>query len=231
MHEKIIYETLWYFINTFNYSYNTWWTNYFSVINSKEKEKNISKTIEGLLTGNLLSFFVINILEDRGFKVNHNKNNPFWKSNPFDIDFQDRDLKLFLKWTTNDKIFWQIKPSLLKKYQNYNGYFLIAHIDKKIILYLAKLFELYIRNGWVLAENKRIINIEEVKTKIPKINKIDLLKWITIYGLISIKDYNKIATFVPYGNYFWITKYKQTVKEWTYYVNKNTEYKKLKEIL
>ena len=45
------------------------------------------------------------------------------------------------------------------------------------------------------------------------------------------KDYDKIATFVPYRNYFWITKYKQTVKEWTYYVNKNSEYKKLKDIL
>lgn len=231
MDEKTIYDTLWYFINTFNYSYNTWWNNYFSTISNNEKEKNIIKTKEGLLTWNLFSFYVINLLEKNWFKINHNKNNPFWKHNPIDIDFINKDLKLFLKATTNEKIFWQMKPSVLKKYKEYNGYFLIATVNKKIISYLSYLFDLYLKRWGVLAENKRIISVDEIKEKIPRIKKIDLNNSITIYGLVSVQDYENIATFVPYWNYFWITKYKQTVKEGTFYLNKNSEYKKLKDIL
>ena len=224
----VVLNTIWYFVNSYNYTLDSW---NFQRINQKDEEYKRTQEIktERLLVGNILEYYIIFYLLNNNIAIKHDKNNPFNPDNGVDIFLIKEKINLFLKWTSSN-LLWQIRKPLLNDYKRMGWYLLLAKISKTLIKKFKDILKIYFDNWGVYSTNKKIISIEEIKNKIWNIN-INITDNIEVKGILNINDYEKNSIFVAYQEQFPWTQYVQNFKEWSYVLKKWVNFKKIKDLL
>jgi len=222
LNKFVVNNTLWYLINSFNYTKDTGW---FSVENKK---------LQRLLVWNILEYTVMYFLEIKNIPYKTDKSNPFLEDDWADITIDKNWIPLYIhcKWSLMKNMVWQIRnwKKLIEDLNKYNGYILIWYININLVNKIIQLVDIYLKNWGVFAKQPNIISIEEIlevinfNTNINYDNILNNNYWqniIEIYWLITTEDYFNNSYFVWYGENIPWTNFNQFFQEWSYFLNKD----------
>lgn len=233
LNKFVIDNTLWYFINSFNYTKDAWWF-------SKENKK-----FQRLLVWNILEYTVIYFLEIKKIQYKTDKSDPFLEDGWADITINNnwKNIYLHCKWSLIKNMVWQIRnwKNLIKNLYQYNWFILIWYIDSILVNKIIQLIDIYLKNWWVFAKKPYIISIEKILNTIKStynMNYDDIINnnyWyniIEIYWLIKIEDYFNNSYFVWYWEKIPWTNFCQFFQEWSYFLKKDFKnFYKLNDII
>jgi len=230
INEYIINNSLWYLVNSYNYTKDTWWFK----VNPKK--------IKRIITWNLLEYYLMYYLELAKIPFEADKNNPFREDLGVDI-LIDNQIALHCKATSIPKMLWQIRnwKELINDLYKYGWYIVIGVINSNLIYNIEKLVDKFLNNWWKFSTNNIEVSIEEILYYIwDNINydyilpqehieqKIDI-KW-----LIDIDTFFDNSYFVKYWENFPWTNFSQWFIEWSYLLRQdfdNNQFLKLIDIL
>jgi len=223
----IIDNTLWYLINSYNYTQDM---GLFT---------NENKKLQRLIVWNVLEYTVMYFLNRSNIFYKTDKNNPFKTDIWTDIIINN--INIHCKWSLLKPMVWQIRngKKIIDDLNNKWWYLLIGYINRELVDKVIKLLELYISNWWVLATNYELVWIEEIlKTLNININydyffnEKTFIKNISIYWLLSIDDFFNNSVFVWFNEKIPWTNMTQFFEEWSYFLDtKFNNYIQFSEIL
>lgn len=218
--DYIFFESLWYFINSFNYTVNMWG---FQTGNDKK--------IKRILPWKFFEYFIVYYLYQLWYEKDFSfKENPFIADNWVDITL--KWVPLHLKSTTMKNMVCQVRnwPWVVDKLQEKWGYLLMWYINPQIIDAITPGILHVIDHFWYWSPQNEI--------KYEDIKNFWIHKWyynhyntyldefIEFIGCISVADYFDNTLFVKYWELFPYTNISQNFTEWSFILD-NIE--KLKE--
>jgi len=164
LNQYIINNTLWYLINSYNYTNDTWDFQY------------NPKKIERLSVWNILEYTIMYFLEMTNIHFETDKNNPFTIDNWIDI-LVNGNIPLHCKGSSSTSLIWQVRnwQWIISDLNKYRWYIVIAYINYHLVQDIKILIERYLNNWWSFTNNENIIDIDTILSTIWEIDYNNIL--------------------------------------------------------
>lgn len=256
----IISKSVWYLINSWNFTADMWWFKFDNNKNIKGLLSNdkVIKKIHRILAGNILEYTIMYFLELKWVAYESDKSNPFRTDTGVDILILNEkkwDIPLHCKASMIKNMVWQIRnwKTIMNDLKNKWGYLVFAYIKKWILDFSFNFLKL-------LIDTNRLNNFPKSKDEIYEYDKVlkDLLfsleqdqefwkqfqslinyhnklwlEWnIEIKWLIKPEEYFNNSIFVWHNEKIPWTNFNQFFQEGSYFIKQDyNNYIKLKELL
>jgi len=260
LYTYIITKSIWYLINSWNFTADMWWFKFNNNQNIKELLNNdkVIKKIHRILAWNILEYTIMYFLELKWIPYESDKSNPFRTDTGVDIlilDEQNWNIPLHCKASMIKNMVWQIRnwKTIMNDLETEGWYLVFAYIKKWILDFSFSFLKLLINTNRLINfpktkdeiyEYERLLNdflysLEQDQTfwdnfkSILNFHNKFWLNWnIEIKGLITPEDYFKNSIFVWHNEKIPWTNFTQFFEEWSYFIRQDyNNYIKLNDLL